>query len=135
VTDEPRPRPHRSTAPAGRAADDIRHAQSGSAETQRQPAPASGEAQRPEGAGESRDERVRTPVGADEHPHREVSTAHGAVVHEGGHVDDHSDTHMAAEHAEEAHMLGPIDVPAWTAAAAGIAIALLVAFFFYVAIS
>lgn len=120
MTDEPRT--HRSTAPAGRAADDIRHAQAGSVETQRRPAPATGEAQRPEGAGEAHDERVRTPVGADEHPHRGASPVHGAAVHEGGHVD-------------EASLLGPIDVPAWTAAAAGVAIAVLVAFFFYLAIS
>jgi hypothetical protein len=120
VTDEPRP--HRSTAPAGRAADDIRRAQAGSVETQRRPAPATGEAQRPEGPEQAHDEHVTTPVGADEHPHRAASDAHGAAVHEGGHAD-------------EASLLGPIDVPAWTAAAAGIAIAVVVAFLFYLAIA
>jgi hypothetical protein len=124
---------HRSTAPADRAADDIRAAQAGGVETQRRPAPATGDAERSEGPEETRDERVTTPVAADRDPAR--AAAHGSAVHEGGHADDHMDVHMAAEHAQEAHMLGPIDVPAWGAAALGIAIAVLVGYLLYLAIT
>jgi hypothetical protein len=126
---------HRSTAPADRAAEDVRSAQAGSVETQRRPAPATGDAQRHEEPEESHDERVTTPVGPDEHPERGVTaTGHGPGTHEGGHVDAHSDSDMAAEHAAEEHTLGPIDVRAWGAALAGVAVAGLVAYLFYLAI-
>ena len=120
MTEEPQ-HAHRSTAPADRAARDVRSAQAGSVETQRRPAPATGEAERREGPEQSHDERVATPVGADEHPERVVS-AEGVAAHGGAHEG-------------EEHVLGPIDIPAWGAALVGIAVAALVGYLFYLAIA
>jgi hypothetical protein len=51
------------------------------------------------------------------------------------HAAPHGDEHAAGEHAVESHGLGPLDVRAWGAAVLGLAVGLLVAWMFYLAIT
>jgi hypothetical protein len=110
-------------------------------EAERRPAPDTPDADGPSTPEETPNERVSTPIGADRHAVDDaVATRGTAAPHDAhgapaAHAAPHGDAHAAGEHAVERHGLGPIDVRAWGAAVLGLAVGLLVAWMFYLAIT
>jgi hypothetical protein len=150
VTDQP-PKPRsrrapqatprkRSTGATRRTVEEPSAAAPG-VEAERRPAPDTPDARGPSGPEETHNERVTTPVGADRHGGDQAAATHGTTpAHDAhgapaAHAVPHGDGHAAGEHAVESHGLGPIDVRAWGAAVLGLAVGLLVAWMFYLAIT
>ena len=149
MTDQPKPRPRRSpqATPRPRAPRATRRAveepspAAPGVEAERRPAPDTPDAQGPSRPEETHNERVSTPIGADGHGgHAAVATHGTAASHDAHgtaavHAAPHGDEHAGREHAVESNGLGPIDVRAWGAAVLGLAVGLLVAWMFYLAIT
>ena len=151
MTDQPKPRPRprrtpqatpttRSTRATRRAVEEPTAAAPG-VEAERRPAPDIPDAHGPGVPEGTPNERVSTPIGADRHGGNDEVATHGtAGQHEAhgaasAHATTHGDPHATGEHAIESHGLGPIDVRAWGAAVLGVAVGLLVAWMFYLAIT